>query len=114
MEAVGDPGLQMALLLRALPPVIWTAHSGKDSRVTDEQNELALRAIEEAARTLGVDPFRLARFLSNGVIADLLQALGSGQAGREDVGVIAEKFQAFLQQERRSDPVPNGGAANGA
>lgn len=80
----------------------------------DEVRELASRAIREAAEVLGVDPFRLARFLSDGRIAEVLQAIGAGRADADQVGAIAERLRAFLEQERVGKRDPNGGAANGA
>lgn len=66
----------------------------------DELRDLSSRAIHQAAELLGVDPFRLARFLGNGVIADLLQSTGVADGSPDRVETLAKDFQAFLQQER--------------
>jgi hypothetical protein len=87
--------------------------------LTDEDLErAALDAISSAAERLGVDPFRLARFLAHGRIADFLQALGRAEAleleKRENVD-LSTSYLAFLDQENRlrEREDPGGGAANG-
>ena len=83
----------------------------------DDLGKAALDAISSAAERLGVDPFRLARFLGHGRIADFLQALGRAEAleieKRESVD-LSNRYLAFLNEETRlRDPGPEGGAANG-
>jgi hypothetical protein len=87
--------------------------------VTDEDLErAALDAIASAAERLGVDPFRLARFLAHGRIADFLQALGRAEAleleKRESMD-LSTTYLAFLDEESRlrNKRGPGGGAANG-
>ena len=67
--------------------------------MTDEVNHLALKAVNEAAEILGVDPYRLARFLSHGMIAQVLQSMGHGKAGTVEVETLARKLQEFLEEE---------------
>ena len=83
----------------------------------DDLEKAALDAISSAAERLGVDPFRLARFLAHGRIADFLQALGRAEAleieKRESVD-LSNRYLAFLNEETRlRDHDPGGGAANG-
>lgn len=84
--------------------------------MTDELEKAALGAIHTAAERLGVDPFRLARFLAHGRIADFLQALGRAealQAEKKESGALAARYLAFLEQEERLRRRDRGGAANG-
>ena len=88
--------------------------------MTDEDLEkAALDAISSAADRLGVDPFRLARFLAHGRIADFLQALGRAEAleaeQKESVD-LSTSYLAFLNEEtgHRRDKGPDGGAVNGS
>jgi hypothetical protein len=87
--------------------------------VTDEDLErAALDAISTAAERLGVDPFRLARFLSDGRIADFLQALGRAESlelGKKESVDLSTSYLAFLDEESRlrDRDGPNGGAADG-
>ena len=77
----------------------------------------ARSALMGAAERLGVDPFRLARFLSNGRLADILTRLRAadhmapGLNARVD---LAECYLEFLDQEiafqRHGIPAPDGGA----
>jgi hypothetical protein len=62
----------------------------------------ARSAVVGAAERLGVDPFRLARFLSNGRLADILTRLrGEQREGRDRAGHVnlAEQYLDFLDQE---------------
>jgi hypothetical protein len=63
----------------------------------------ASSAVIGAAERLGVDPFRLARFLSGGRLADILARLrvpGSGPPHDPGPGVdLAERYLEFLDQE---------------
>ena len=87
--------------------------------MTDEDLEkAALDAIASAADRLGVDPFRLARFLAHGRIADFLQALGRAEAldsERKESVDLSNSYLAFLDAETRlrEHGPPGGGAANG-
>jgi hypothetical protein len=57
--------------------------------VTDEIGALATKAIHESAELLGVDPYRLARFLGNGAIADLISSTGVADAPNEKLASLA-------------------------
>jgi hypothetical protein len=81
--------------------------------MTDEMGRLALRAVNEAAEILGVDPFRLARFLSHGMIAQVMQSMGEGKAGTAEVETLARKLQEFLDEEKARARDTNGGTAAG-
>jgi hypothetical protein len=63
----------------------------------------ARSALIGAAERLGVDPFRLARFLSDGRLADILTRLrvkGTGAQPDAADGVdLAERYLEFLDQE---------------
>jgi hypothetical protein len=63
----------------------------------------ARSALIGAAERLGVDPFRLARFLSDGRLADILARLrvtGDGVQHDPEKGVdLAERYLEFLDQE---------------
>jgi hypothetical protein len=59
----------------------------------------ATEAIQGAAERLGVDPIRLARFLADGKLADvLLQLRATGMPDR-DVIRMAESYLSFLDHE---------------
>jgi hypothetical protein len=84
--------------------------------VTDDLDRAALDAITSAADRLGVDPFRLARFLAHGRIADFLQALGRGEAlevEKLENTALADRYLEFVRQERQLGGKDQGGAANG-
>ena len=68
----------------------------------DELERAAVEAIRSAAERMGVDPFRLARFLAHGRMADYLQALGrsSGDVDRRDSG-LSGGYLDFLDEEMR-------------
>jgi hypothetical protein len=67
--------------------------------LADEISALATKAIHESAELLGVDPFRLARFLGNGAIADLIESSMGGPAG-DKMEKLAKELQSFLEHER--------------
>ncbi len=83
----------------------------------DELEKAAVDAIRSAAERLGVDPFRLARFLSHGRMADYLQALGRTQGeidGRETTGLSGSYLDFLHEETRHRDRQPdkaNGGDA---
>jgi hypothetical protein len=87
--------------------------------LTDEELEkAALDAIYSAADRLGVDPYRLARFLSHGRIADFLQALGRAEAlelDKKQSVDLSSRYLAFLEEENRlrAQGGSGDGAANG-
>ena len=84
--------------------------------MTDELEKAALDAITTAAERLGVDPFRLARFLAHGRIADFLQALGRAEAlelEQLETAALSDRYLAFIQQEQKLRDADHGGAANG-
>jgi hypothetical protein len=84
--------------------------------VTENLEKAALDAITSAADRLGVDPFRLARFLAHGRIADFLQALGRAEAleiERLETTTLADRYHEFVLQEKTLRGREHGGAANG-
>jgi hypothetical protein len=81
----------------------------------DDLDKAALDAITSAAERLGVDPFRLARFLAHGRMADFLQALGRGEAleaGKLETTALSDEYLAFVRQEKKLRGKNAGGAAN--
>ena len=86
--------------------------------MTEDLEKAALDAISAAAERLGVDPFRLARFLANGKLADFLQAVGGSDvvaAERARAASLTHNYLEFLEEEMRrarEEHEPNG-AANG-
>jgi hypothetical protein len=75
--------------------------------VQDEIDNLASEAIRKAADRLGVDPYRLARFLAHGRIADFLQGLGRAETleiEKQQSELLTDRFAAFLREERRLEP----------
>jgi hypothetical protein len=68
--------------------------------VSDEIGALAMKAIHESAELLGVDPYRLARFLGDGAIADLISSTAAGDAPNERLESLAQELQSFLALER--------------
>ena len=84
--------------------------------MTEDHEKAALDAITTAAERLGVDPFRLARFLAHGRIADFLQALGRAEAleiERAQTSALSDRYMEFVMQERKLAAKDPGGAANG-
>jgi hypothetical protein len=82
----------------------------------EDLEKAALEAIASAAERLGVDPFRLARYLAHGRIADFLQALGRGETiDPEDSGIagLAGSYVQFLGEETRRRQHGPGQAGNG-
>ena len=80
----------------------------------DDLEKAAVEAIRSAAERLGVDPYRLARFLAHGRMVDYLQALGRTpiEMDRRDPGGPAGGYLDFLDEEmRRRERGP--GKANG-
>ena len=70
----------------------------------DDLTTAATDAIRAAADRLGVDPFRLARFLANGRLADFLQAAGQAGAIAADVersARLSHTYLDFLEDEMR-------------
>ena len=81
----------------------------------DDLDKAALDAITSAAERLGVDPFRLARFLAHGRMADFLQALGRAEAleaEKLETTALAQRYLEFVRQERALGGKDPGGAAN--
>src|SRR5690554_2703197 len=69
--------------------------------VTDLE-KAALDAVRSAAERLGVDPFRLARFLGNGKIAEFLSALGRYEAmavEKDQMAHLTQEYLNFLEEE---------------
>jgi hypothetical protein len=84
--------------------------------VTDNLEKAALEAVTSAADRLGVDAFRLARFLANGRIADFLQALGRAKAlevEKLETTALADRYHEFVLQEKTVRGQEHGGAMNG-
>ena len=82
----------------------------------EELEKAALEAISSAADRIGVDPFRLARFLAHGRIADFLQALGRADAlqlDRRETLALSTSYLDFLEEEMRRGGDGRGDSANG-
>lgn len=84
----------------------------------EELERAAVDAIRSAADRLGVDPFRLARFLAHGRIAEYLQALGRSNgldAERRESMPLSTAYLDFLGEERdhRDESGGPGGQASG-
>jgi hypothetical protein len=80
----------------------------------DDLERIASEAVRKAADRLGVDPYRLARFLAHGRIADFLQALGRAETleiEKRESDVLEDRFARFIREERRLDPEPESDAA---
>lgn len=86
--------------------------------MTEDLERASVQAIRAAAERLGVDPFRLARFLANGKLADFLQSVGASDAltaERARAASLTVYYLEFLEEEMRrsrGDRSPND-AANG-
>lgn len=79
-----------------------------------ELDKAARDAVRSAADRLGVDPYRLARFLAHGRIADFLQALGRAETleiERQESELLSAHFRSFLQEEQRLGAGAEDGAA---
>jgi hypothetical protein len=59
----------------------------------------ATEAIRAAAERLGVDPIRLARFLADGKLADVLLQLRAAGMPDQEVVTLAESYLSFLDHE---------------
>ena len=59
----------------------------------------ARAAVEGAAERLGVDPYRLARYLSNGRLADILGRLRESVEASGGTLSLTESYLDFLEQE---------------
>jgi hypothetical protein len=75
----------------------------------------ASSAVIGAAERLGVDPFRLARFLADGRLADVLLRVrvpGANERGSGHGLDLAERYLEFLEQEiaTRADRSGSGGS----
>ena len=85
--------------------------------MSEELERAAAEAIRTAAERLGVDAFRLARFLANGRLADFLQSVGASDAltaERARAAALTHNYLDFLEEEmRRSRAKGSDGAANG-
>ena len=58
----------------------------------------AAKALRSAAERLGVDPHRLARFLANGRLGDIVEAIGKPTDDGRRLQ-LAEEYLRFLDQE---------------
>ena len=60
----------------------------------------AVAAVRVAGERLGVDPYRLARFLSEGRLADVLEAVAHpAVVGPRKILGLAESYLEFLERE---------------
>ena len=60
----------------------------------------SVAALRSAAERLGVDPYRLAGFLADGRLADILESLGRpGLLGPRKILGLAEAYLEFLERE---------------
>lgn len=68
----------------------------------------AREAVTGAAEQLGVDPFRLARFLSDGRLADILTSMRDEDQALPGTLDLAESYLDFLEREisLRKEPGP--------
>jgi hypothetical protein len=68
--------------------------------MAEDLRTLAAAAVRTAAERLGVDPHRLARFLGEGRLADVLEALARPAAMHPlKVVGLAETYLEFLEKE---------------
>lgn len=75
----------------------------------------ARSAVIGAAERLGVDPFRLARFLSNGRLADILSGMREGAEPERSATVeLTESYLAFLEQEIELRRTPGPASGDGS
>ena len=66
----------------------------------EDLKEPSVAALRTAAERLGVDPYRLARFLGDGRLADLLEALSRpGPNAPNKILGLAEAYLEFLEGE---------------
>lgn len=73
----------------------------------------ASSALIGAAERLGVDPFRLARFLSDGRLADVLARLRiSAEYNPAENVDLTERYLEFLEQEIALRPGPSRSRGN--
>lgn len=61
-------------------------------------NSECVKALRSAAERLGVDPYRLARFLANGRLGEILDVIGSPKSDGKRLH-LAEEYLRFLDQE---------------
>lgn len=83
----------------------------------EEFRKAAVEALTSAAERLGVDPYRLARFLAGGRLADVVAALANDDRdeARSRSTALAEAYLEFLEAEieiRRRGHTP--GRSNGS
>jgi len=55
--------------------------------------------VRAAAERLGVDPIRLARFLSDGTLADVMRQLREASSSDPEIVGLAESYLTFLDEE---------------
>ena len=68
--------------------------------MAEDLETYALAALRSSAERLGVDPYRLARFLGEGRLADVLEALaGPTRLGSRNILELAEAYLEFLERE---------------
>ena len=68
--------------------------------MSDELTDAATSALRSAAERLGVDPYRLSRFLGEGRLADIMNAMARPNvAGSRRILGLAEAYLDFLERE---------------
>jgi hypothetical protein len=68
--------------------------------MAEDLQDQAVAALRTAAERLGVDPYRLARFLGEGKLADVLEAMSRpSNLGRKKILGLAESYLEFLERE---------------
>jgi hypothetical protein len=68
--------------------------------MTEDLTTESVAALRSAAERLGVDPYRLARFLGDGRLADVLEALARPAViGPRRILNLAESYLEFLERE---------------
>jgi hypothetical protein len=68
--------------------------------MAEDLRTLSVAALRTAAERLGVDPYRLARFLAEGRLADVLDALARPRSMNPlKVVGLAETYLEFLERE---------------
>jgi hypothetical protein len=67
--------------------------------MAEDLRDQSVAALRSSAERLGVDAYRLARFLGNGRLADVLEALGPGALGPRKILDLAEAYLEFLERE---------------
>jgi hypothetical protein len=68
--------------------------------MAEDFQTLSVAALRSAAERLGVDPYRLAKFLGEGRLADIIEALARpALVGPRKILGLAESYLEFLERE---------------